>query len=1253
MIGPKPPWSDDPTGTRLVAFLAPTGLTGRTQLVSNLAWMLARAGRRVLVVDAGRGAARVDEHLRMFRTDEWPVAEKLPAPLAALLPVPSRPARQPLLRRYAAAPGRLDVVWIPEPVGWIPTDEPGDAARNELRRQLRATEYDVVLLDPIDSDETVAYWAAVLCEVVAICYPYRRPRLPEAVELGRKVRRAAPVWVRLVAVGTGMDEPDAGRVAQHREHVRRAFRAALDTHAAESDLALVEVPGGPNGQPLAPLAEESPYRDRLLAAYDELALLLTDDDTSIARPEPEAVRLRYLYGLGRQPADDHELLLAHPAGQRAWADWLAAELATVGVRVRPWCPGRAHRVRVGAATLLAVVPADGSEEDWLTDVLDTARAAGETEPFVVRTGSTAIDHPLDGRPIDLTACSDDQARQRLRGALGLADCQPLPLEGAWQVGFPGGRDKPPQVFNLPERARSFVGRDREIDELRDLLLAGPGQPVVVHGPAAAGKTSTVREYVARFWWDYDLIVWIPAADPRDVRWILADVAHELGVEPRGNPAQEMLGDLGHRSGQWLVVYDGADGGDLAGLLPTAGAGHLIVTRREAPDGGPAVSVAELNRSDAVRLLTEGVAGLSAGPAADVVAAVGALPLDLRLASGLLAQAGVLLTTRRAVAESRAADTAVPTFCAAVAEPGDEPPSVRVLRVALALMRERRSGRAAVAVAQMCAFASPLGLSLSILQSRSMRAQIARGLSEVDGTATHADGAVLHADGWELDRALATAVRFRLLHVVWGRDGTVRMHPAVQATVLAAMTESERASRRAQFLRGLADTAPSSAAADSPINRELYRHLVSSQALTVDEPDEVRRWLVEQLENLIKRGETEAAEALPPWRVTLDRWLARYGWDRLTLRLATRLADVTRLLGRSAEALELSRVALREGAALLGPDHPSVLVTRRGLAGDLRGLGQFRAALVEDQATWRGFRDQFGNDHPETLIAAHNLAYSFHLAGRSDEALEMAQRTRRRRLRLFPADHPDTLWLVANIGSFLCELGELTEAGRLLNEARQRRGGRARGDEDLLLVRIVRNLAVTERRTGRPHRARDLNGWAYPTLSRLLGADSPATRSCRLSVAIDYHLGGETGAALPLAEESIAGYERDLGLDHPYTRLGWSVRSVLLRELGQREEAVAHGEQAATALAETLGQPHPWALGALVNQAGNLAEVGEAGSAEQMLRAVVDQGRDFLGPEHPCLRTARRLLAAVVSQGEVSGAPRPGAVPFDFVDLEVQ
>lgn len=1253
-----------PVETRVSAFLAAATLTGRTNMVGNLALLLARAGRRVLVVDVGRGAVRVHDHLSSFYAEQSAITDHLPTSLTELLfALPGFAPGSTSLRRYAVAPGRLDVVAVPDVVEWPSVTQvgsgPEEALRVELRRQLRFTEYDDVLLDAPEFTPTVAQWLAVLCDTVVVCLPYRRPELAAVAAVAREVHRAAPAGVRIIAATTGLDGPP-DTVTGYADQVRQRFLGALDEPTLDIDFAQVEIPGPP-GSSLAALLEDSPHRDRVLDAYGSLLDLVTVGEVSRALPEPDAARDRYRRGLGRQTADESgTVCLAYREAQRPWADWLRGALVALGLRVRGW--SRGGTAVDGPFVVLVVDPEPATppdsgvlapplvetDDDWLNATIQQVRDRPDAELMVVRTVPVTGLRPDAERVLDLAGCTEEPALRRLRGALGLATLDPAPAHRAWRVGYPGGSCRDEPVPGLPTPPRDFVGRDRELGGLRDLLLAGVGtEPVVVRGPAAAGKTSLVRTYVDRFRADYDLVAWLPAGNRHDLWRALTALAERVGFGPRGNSVQELLKELAGSGDQWLLVYDGVvDPADLTGLVP-GGSGHVVVTRGgdSPPGSGPEVAVGELTSTDAVRLLTRQVTGLSTTGAATVVEAVGGFPLDLWLSCGLLDQAGILLDKRDRVPGQRAVDAAVQAFVAAVApSTRAEPATGRIVRVALRLMGEELSGRIAVVLAQMFAFAAPDGLSLTLAQSRRVRAQVAAGLDEEDA-------ALLRADGWEVDRALTVGLRYRIFDVTWGSDGLVRMHPAVQAIVRDEMEPAQRTAGRDRFLLGLAGAAPRTTAAGSVLRHELHRHLLSSGALAVDDPDEVRRFLVEQLEHLIARGEGEVAEALRLWRPVLDRWLTRHDWaDQITLRLATRLADVTRMLGRNDEALALSRVVVERGAALLGPDHPRVLVARRGLAGDLRGLGRFRPALIEDQATWRGFRDQFGNSHPETLIAAYNLANSYHLAGRTDEAARVARQTLSRRLRLFPEDHPDTLRLSGDLGRYLTDLGETAEAYRLLTDVYQRRVS-CHGEEDMLLLRTVRHLAVTERRRGYLDKAKALNSRAHLVLRRLLGEDSPKAQSCRLSLAVDYHLAGETDKAVRLAEDSLARYERDLVDDHPFVHLCRSVRAVLIRHV-EVTEAAKEGRVAADGLASRLGESHPWTLAARINQAGNLAVLGRLGTAEKLLGEVLDEGRNLLGPDHPHLLAARRLRVVMLTDGETSDGFRLRPMLLDFVDLEV-
>ena len=185
-----------------------------------------------------------------------------------------------------------------------------------------------------------------------------------------------------------------------------------------------------------------------------------------------------------------------------------------------------------------------------------------------------------------------------------------------------------------------------------------------------------------------------------------------------------------------------------------------------------------------------------------------------------------------------------------------------------------------------------------------------------------------------------------------------------------------------------------------------------------------------------------------------------------------------------------------------------------MSGDLRGLGQFAEALVQDRGTWHQFRDLFGDDHRQTLQASHNLANSYFLAGYPERAYFHEQDTLTRREALFGPDDPLTWWSMAAAAGFQRELGRYGEASRRLYAALDRiRKFQSASHPDVL--RIKGHLAVAERRLGRYAVARQLNTDAVNGYRHTFGFDHPRTQAGMLSLAMDLFRLAEWEDALEL------------------------------------------------------------------------------------------------------------------------------------------
>jgi hypothetical protein len=112
-------------------------------------------------------------------------------------------------------------------------------------------------------------------------------------------------------------------------------------------------------------------------------------------------------------------------------------------------------------------------------------------------------------------------------------------------------------------------------------------PRALYGLGGVGKTALANEYAHRYGGEYDIVWWIPAEDPADVRRSLVQLSKDLR-QPEFTDQSETIRRLlaaltdGHPKQRWLLIYDNASKpSDLTGLMPsTTSHGHVLITSRD-------------------------------------------------------------------------------------------------------------------------------------------------------------------------------------------------------------------------------------------------------------------------------------------------------------------------------------------------------------------------------------------------------------------------------------------------------------------------------------------------------------------------------------------------------------------------------------------------------------------------------------------------------------------------------------------------
>jgi tetratricopeptide (TPR) repeat protein len=1153
-------------------------------------------------------------------------------------------------------PGRMDEGYADRlgTFNWAAfhASEEGHGFLEALRRRLKAAPYDYVLIDSRTGfSDGAGICTLALPDTVVIGLVMNSQAIEGAKAVARRIRRA-PRPIRLHVLPMHIDLSEKTRLDQRLGEARHALDRFLDIGGEEALRTYwgeVQVPYQPYyayGEELAVFVDNPNQRIGILAQYVAAARRISDG--AVAGFEPVTSDQRRWYDhtyVAVRPARPQSATLLHAPDDELWAEWIGEQLRMAGIRVETH-PAGPDGAGPAAPDDGWDGPDDGEagqelpETDYVLVLLSgnlTGSAAGRTAerlsagaPVGGPEGRQVVGVRIDGGrlatwfdwldAVNLVGLSREPARRALLARFGVRVTDD---HGGSPAGprFPGNR---PDVWRVALRVPDFTGRADTLEWLREHFGAradAAGGPAVLCGMPGVGKSGIALEYAHRFASQYDLVWWVPAGSPETVRASLTELARALneraGGRRTGEGWAELLDDLrrGVPHPRWLLVLDDAESPEaVMPFIPTGGAGHVLITSRSPGWSGFATRpVDALRPEESAALLHARLPAYQDTGGKDLerlAGRLGHLPIALDSAirslddgtqtvdayiarldeSGPLLGAGEDTGSLTALATDDPANAGLRNFGA----------------TCVVALRGLAGHPAAERLLQYCAFLSPDGVALSVVQSPAMLDRLAA-----------------------LDPALRDTIRVPGLINRITRPGlavldpatrVLKVHRLVQDLLRERMTPRERSAARAEVLGVLAAMSPGTAERDEPARRpafqELDKHLAPSGALDSDDPA-VRDWVINQVRHRWFTGDWAGGADLG--QRALDAWLTRHpAEDPHTLRLETQLAAALRQLGRYPEALEHSAHAATALAALDRAD-PHTLLARRGHAFDLLNAGHLAEALRENRTVYSGLEALFGHDHPETLNSSNNLAWAWFYTGSLNDAIRQAQATYDARLRVLGPHNPLTWSSCATLGGFQCEAGRLAPAAELLTEARDRLV-RLEGENGFHTLTTVVTLAETDLRGGRVREALQLLQSAHAPLRDQCGAGHASTLTCVLALAAGLHASGRSGEAADYAADALEHYRRGYQDHHPFTARCRANLALYLLDSGRAHEARREAGRAVNDLTYGLGRDHRFTLAARITLANARLALGEAAPAEiaaedeEIYTACVDPDHGW-GPGH--------------------------------------
>ena len=816
-----------------------------------------------------------------------------------------------------------------------------------------------------------------------------------------------------------------------------------------------------------------------------------------------------LAGVGGERTD---FFVSHAGADRAWAEWVAWQLADAGYTVEldvwDWPAGgnfvlamsdalaRCDRVVALLSPAYFERPRYTTEE-W-TAALVHVPGTGQGRLLPVRVETMPVEEmPAVLRPLvfcDLAGLDADGARRVLLEAVAgprRPDGEPVfpgrgvpgsvrKLEGAGPR-LPGSV---PRVWNLPARNPGFTGRGGLLAAVRERLLAGDTAVVqAFQGMGGVGKTQLAIEYAYQFAGAYELGWWVNAEQGGLIGEQFAALGAALGCVQAGAGVEAVrsavLGELRDR-GRWLLVFDNAETpADIRPWLP-GGNGHVLITSRERAWAELAVPVEVdvLSRDESVALLQDRIAGLGAADADRLADQLGDLPLGIAQAAGFMAETGTSATQYLHLLATQAGKLLDQ------ATPGSSYPRSLAAVIWLAAGRLDAEDPAAAQLAGVCAFLAPEPIPQDLFTG---------ALGELPG-----ELAARAADPLAWRQILARLTRQSLARI--DQRGLV-LHRLTQAILRDRLTVELAAATRA-----CSEAILTAANPDDPANpvtwprwAQLMPHLLAADLPATDSPG--LRWMAcDACWYLLARGDARTAYDLA---TNLRRhWRGRLGDDHEnTQATVTYLAWALRNMGHYAEARELNEDNLARQRRVLGDDDPTTLRSASNLAEDMRNLGEYQAARELDEDTLARQRRVLGDDHRDTLAFANNLAADLRKLGEYQAARELDEDTLARRRRVLGDDHPSTLTSAGNLAEDLRKLGEY-QAARELDEDTLARQRRVLGDDHPSTLASAGNLAEDLRKLGEYQAARELDEDTLARQRRVLGDDHPHTLTSAANLATD-------------------------------------------------------------------------------------------------------------------------------------------------------
>ena len=668
----------------------------------------------------------------------------------------------------------------------------------------------------------------------------------------------------------------------------------------------------------------------------------------------------------------------------------------------------------------------------------------------------------------------------------------LAAANGWTVGAEPGPALTQGAAVQPQRAvRLFGAPPFVVENFQDrsnLLdqIGGTDTTVLsaVAGIGGVGKSQLAAKFFQDNQRDFDFACWIDMRD-RDGRTGFEQIAQALNVaQPEIDPTEAVRNFMRGGDSSWLVVFDNAENPEqIQRLWPQSTKVKTVVTSRYRSWGafGETVKVPVFDPDVAVTYLLSVSGRTDQAGAAELVTALGYLPLAIGLAGGFCRNRGLSFTEYC---------ERLPTEFEQVLAPRSAGAYDRAINALWedSLDAAERDDSACRAVIELMSVLDWTDVGVGWLAER------------------------LEWEANRLEDALAVLASYSLIEIEEGR-ATIT-HNLLADGIAKAAKKFDLAERVIPLLAGSVPewsaTQKTTLLASEPI-----RHV---QQLVFNHPDLVTRDLLATLRAAIYQIFAQGSTSRALHHPTIGLHIKCLGTDhRYTMNCRSNLASSYQQAGRTNDAITIEEAVLADRERILGPDHPDTLHSRANLAHSYWQIGRTDEAITIEEAVLADRKRILGPEHPNTLTTLNNLAHSYWQADRVHEATGIFETVLTDRERILGPDHPDTLTSRANLAYSYREAGRVREATSIFEAVLSDRE-RILGPDHPDTLSSRANLAYSYWLAGRNDEAITIGEAVLTDRERILGPDHPHTSNSRANLVASYRQAGRTDDAERIERE---------------------------------------------------------------------------------------------------------------------------------------